>query len=335
MVMHEGKLISREKIIVVILFFLLLPLILYLVGVKEPTHWVDYQVYYGYYFLSAKYTSTLDIISSMQDPLFVLLNKPFTEVNDGFFYFLLIVCFITITLKFSAFLKATNNYLIFFILYCCYFICIHDYIQIRISLSLAIMVFAIYRVNFKWLKYPLLIVAMLVHLSSSVVLIAYLYSLITKNKPRYFLGFLCVLTFLVVLMKLGLIGGERVQNYAEMASQKIKYESLNIFGALPALQLMGLFYLLYKEKYKAINFEYYISLLGVFVFYSMNSIPVVASRTFDISLLFYIIIVSKHFKKYLFIKGVFVLLVLFELKQLFYSEASFLHFATESFLSYF
>jgi hypothetical protein len=137
---------------------------------------------------------------------------------------------------------------------------------------------------------------------------------------------------LVILMKMGLVGGERVQNYAEMASQKIKYESLNIFGALPALQLIGLIYLFYKERKAAINFEFYISLLGVFVFYTMNSVPVVASRTFDISFLFYMIVVSRYFNKYLLIKGVFSVLIIFELKQLFYGETSFLYFSVNQLL---
>ncbi|HBW9906957.1 TPA: hypothetical protein MFX78_02300 [Klebsiella pneumoniae] len=135
-----------------------------LVGIKDPDKWADYEVYLNY-FNTSRINTIHDIFVNIQDPFFVILNKPFTLVDEGFELFLLVCSAVTLTLKFLALKKSTDNFLILFILYSSYLLCLHDYIQIRIALSLAIMLFATYCVNSKLLKYSLFVVGTFIHLS--------------------------------------------------------------------------------------------------------------------------------------------------------------------------
>ncbi|WP_124062152.1 EpsG family protein [Klebsiella pneumoniae] len=58
--------------------------------------------------------------------------------------FLFTIASVTLLIKIRALQNSTNNFLILLILYSSFLLCLHDYIQIRVSLAIAICAWAIY-----------------------------------------------------------------------------------------------------------------------------------------------------------------------------------------------
>ncbi|MCF6656085.1 EpsG family protein [Raoultella ornithinolytica] len=321
--------ISFSDSIKSLLFVLyVVPVLALLVGIKDPDKWADYEVYLNY-FNTSRINTIHDIFVNIQDPFFVILNKPFTLVDEGFELFLLVCSAVTLTLKFLALKKSTDNFLILFILYSSYLLCLHDYIQIRIALSLAIMLFATYCVNSKLLKYSLFAAGTFIHLSVGIIVMVYVFDRMFKEKRLYFFLFVIVGVIFTQLISLGIIGGHRAELYAELARNKISYYDMNVFTTLPILQSVGLLYMFFKYKNKALNFEFYMALFGVIIFYLLHSIPVIASRTFDITMVFYLILLSRYFKTDRVLKILSILMFLVEVKKLFYSESALLSYFTK------
>lgn len=118
--------VSLSDSIKSLLFVLyVVPVLTLLVGIKDPDKWADYEVYLNY-FNTSRINTIHDIFVNIQDPFFVILNKPFTLVDEGFELFLLVCSAVTLTLKFLALKKSTDNFLILFILYSSYLLCLHE-----------------------------------------------------------------------------------------------------------------------------------------------------------------------------------------------------------------
>lgn len=319
---------ASEGLKSILLILYIAPILAFLVGIKDQNIWPDYEVYLNYYKTSSINTIH-DIFFNIQDPFYVILNKPFSGMDNGFEAFLLTCSFITISLKILALKKSTDNFPILLILYISYLLCLHDYIQIRIALSISLMLFAVYCVEKNLIKYAIFSIGCLIHLSAGIIVIVYVFDMFFKRKRVYFFLFVIIAIIFTQLISLGILGGHRAELYAELARNKISYYDMNVFTTIPILQSIGLVYMFYKYKAEALNFEYYISLFGVIVFYLLSSIPVIASRTFDITLVFYIILLSRYFRKDNILKTIAILLFLVEVKKLFYSESALLRYYTK------
>ncbi|HBR4939731.1 TPA: EpsG family protein, partial [Klebsiella pneumoniae] len=168
-----------------------------------------------------------------------------------------------------------------------------------------------------------------IHLSVGIIVMVYVFDKIFKENRIYFFLFVIIGVFFTQLISLGIIGGHRAELYAELARNKISYYDMNVFTTLPILQSIGLLYMFFKYKHKALIFEFYISLFGVIIFYLLHTIPVIASRTFDITMLFYLILLSRYFTCDRFIKIVSILMFLVGIKKLFYSDSALLSHFTQ------
>lgn len=325
---------ASESLKSLIFVLYIVPLLVFIVGIKDPLRWADYEVYLNY-FTTSKINSIHDIFTNIQDPFFVVLNKPFTNVNGGFEAFLITCSTVTLTLKFLALKKSTDNFIVLFTLYISYLLCLHDYIQIRIALALAIMLFATYCVDNKTIKYSMFAAGTLIHLSVGIIVMVYFFDKLFKEKRLYFFLFVIAGVLFTQLISLGIIGGHRAELYAELARNKISYYDMNVFTTLPILQSIGLLYMFFKYKNRALTFEFYMALFGVIIFYLLHSIPVIASRTFDITMVFYIIMLSRYFRTDKVIKLIAVLMFLVEVKKLFYSESALLRHVTKYILESF
>ncbi|EPY6812437.1 EpsG family protein [Klebsiella quasipneumoniae] len=312
------------------LFFVLyvVPVLSLLVGIKDPAKWADYEVYLNY-FTASSINNVHDIFFNLQDPFYVILNKPFTGTYGGFEIFLFVCAFVTLTLKFLALKNSTDNFAVLFVLYCSYLLCLHDYIQIRIALSLAIMLYATYCVNSILLKYALFAAGTLIHLSAGIIVMVYVFDIMFKEKRLYFFLFVIIGVIFTQLISLGIIGGHRAELYAELARNKISYYDMNVFTTLPILQSVGLLYMFFKYKNRALTFEFYMALFGVIIFYLLHTIPVIASRTFDITMVFYLILLSRYFRHDRFMKLLSILMFFVEVKKLFYSDSALLSYFTK------
>lgn len=273
----------------------------YLVGVKDYNVWKDYYVYWNY-FVNAQANSISNIFYNIQDPFFVLTIKPFTMQRDGFQNFLLLCAIITLSLKFYAISKETRNIYLFTLLYSSYLLCLHEYIQIRIALSLAIFCIGAYTTNNRsFLRASIFFIAILFHLSVIVPIIIF-YSVKSRliGFKKFFM-FSPIILIIPTLIFSGVLNINRVNNYLLLQSQGVG-DQTNIFSTLPFLQLCCLVFIYFNKKTKEFvyTYEYAMSFCGVAIFYSMLSIPVLALRYFEICNLFFLILLSKIYRKSFF-----------------------------------
>ena len=109
-----------------------------------------------------------------------------------------------------------------------------------------------------------------------------------------------------------------------MLGNEKKFDQINLLSTLPILQITGLLVIYFSKSIKDLSnkFEFSLSALGVILFYSLHMIPVFAFRFFEMTNLFFIILLSDGFKKSIYLKLVFVVYILIGLKNSFYGESS-------------
>ncbi|HFP9387035.1 TPA: EpsG family protein [Raoultella planticola] len=306
-----------------LIYFILTPFLIYIVGIKDNHVWMDYPTYIKYFEMSAA-NNTLDILLSGKDPFFQLINKPFTLMNDGFEYFLFAIACVTLLIKVRALQNSTDNFLVLLILYCSFLLCLHDYIQIRVSLAIAICAWAIYLARSTKRSLFLFLVAALFHLSVSLVIIFYLVYLYCSKR---ILVLAIISSFLLPFIVFsGIIPNARIDTYVSLAASKDQYYQINIFATQPILQAISIITIFFSRKLSKYKwtFEFSISLAGVFIFYSFYKVPVFAFRLFELTMFFNIILLSKTFNRSIFIKGICLLYILVGLKNMFYGTSALL-----------
>ncbi|HDT3906317.1 EpsG family protein [Raoultella ornithinolytica] len=321
----ERSITSKEALIKYFLFLILVPFLTYVVGDKDIHQWNDYFTYLNYYNFATD-NEISNVFKQGMDPLFIILMKPFTGIQDGFSVFVIVCAYFTLTLKMSALRNSTDNFFILFILYSSYLLCLHDYVQIRISLALALMAFAIYSVNSRGSKAFLFLLAAFIHLTSLFVIITYIvYHLLGFRK------FIILSLFSILfpsLLSMGIISNARLSTYVELASNKEKYYQINIFSSQPILQIIGMLAIAFDRKIRDCvkTYEFGMSVLGVLLFYAFSAVPVLSFRLFELTMFFYTILLSRCFKKSVLIMLISVLYILVGLKNMFFGEMSLLHF---------
>ncbi len=282
----------------------------YMVGVKNPDVWKDYFVYLKY-FDDAK-NNIFYILTNVQDPLFVILMHPFASVNNGFDVFLFSCAFITLSLKLFSIRRATEHFGVFIILYSAYLLCLHDYIQIRVALALAFFIFALYGVSNKVKKNIVFVIALFCHLSIIVPMLIY-YACNSKviGYKKVILLAPSIILFSFLIQR-GAIFIDRVNQYLELQKDGIGID-INIFSTLPLVQLVTILIIIFSKKYEnhKNTYEFVMAYVGVIIFYSTLSIPAVALRCFEISNVFFIVLLSRLlFKSYYFMLIFFIYIVI-------------------------
>ncbi|HBV3602931.1 TPA: EpsG family protein [Klebsiella pneumoniae] len=321
---RSTRIYTKQGILVnYLIYFILTPILIYTVGVKDKNVWMDYPTYIKYFEMSTTNT-VVDIILTGKDPFFQLLNKPFTWMNDGFEYFLFTIASVTLLIKIRALQNSTNNFLILLILYSSFLLCLHDYIQIRVSLAIAICAWAIYVSKSTKRSLVLFLIAALIHLSVSLVIIFYLVYLYCSK--RVLIVTIIASFFLPFIVFSGIIPNARIATYVSLAASKEQYYQINIFATQPILQAMSIIVIFFSKQLKKYKwtFEFCISLAGVFIFYSFYKVPVFAFRLFELTMFFNIILLSKSFNLSVFIKGICFLYILVGFKNMFYGASALL-----------
>ncbi|MFS7242567.1 EpsG family protein [Serratia proteamaculans] len=303
---------------IIVLFFS------YLVGIKDDSLWKDYETYASYFSFS-RYNNASEIFLNGTDPFFLMVMKPFTFDTNGFYVFTYFCALVTLSLKFTALYKSTDNFFILIMLYSSYLLCLHDYVQIRIALALSLVIFSIYVTSKTRSKIVFFILAGLIHLSSIVFSLAYLGYKVIGYKN--FIRLLPLSLLAPTLIFSGLLDIARLDTYVELVSNKEQYYQINIFASLPILQLITVLFIAANKniRWAVSSFEYCLSLLGVVLFYALASIPVMAFRFSEMSIIFYLILLSNLFNHSNFIKLLCLLVVLAGLKNSFWGEQSLLN----------
>lgn len=321
--MKKNILVVRKKNIGFFLglYIAIIPFLTYLVGYKNLNYWIDNPTYQNYFFL-AQYNSYIDIIRNGVDPLFIMFMKIFSSFDDGYSYFLLVCAFITLVFKFSGLRNSTNNFIVLLILYSSYLLCLHDYVQIRIALSMAFVAFGIYTGKSKITIFISFFMAVLMHVTSLAVILPYLFY--TRFGARWFVIVIISSLFLPMLFFSGIIKNARLETYIELAKYKEQYATANIFSSQPILQMLGLVYIYISPKLKENikSFEYLFSMLGILFFYMFIQVPVLSFRLFEITMFFYIILLSRVFLSSKIIMIICSLYVLVGMKNMFFGESA-------------
>lgn len=303
--------ISKNGYFIFLLLLCYITLCTYFIGIKDANVWKDYLVYKNYYY-DAQNNSVLSIISNIQDPLFVLFMKPFTYDFNGFGHFLIVCAFVTLFFKFFAISRADTNVVVFIILYSSYLLCLHEYIQIRIALALGILLYSVYWIKRPLVQYAMMIIALLFHFSVIVPVLVYVVVNRGVKGFKFIYLFSPLLIFFPLLFKSGFFDINRINSYLALQGQGVGVD-INIFSTLPFIQLCTLIFIFLSKKYKysVYTYEYIISFLGVFIFYSFLSIPVLALRYFEVCNVFFLIILAKNYNKsYFFITVIIIYLVI-------------------------
>lgn len=318
-----SKMILKKNTLIIL--FLLIPILSYLGGEKNYQIWLDsltYETYYDY----GRYYDFSYIFHNIQDPLFTFFNRISYLWGFNFEEFCFLCAFITITLKLISFQRATHNFFALILLYISYLFILHDYIQIRVALALSFVVLAIYVLRNKYIKALVLLFSLMLHFSVVLVLISY-YSKNFALKNKWCLGLVLISTLLLGflfshLSLSGVISDGRAEYY--LTTDKF---SISLFTPRPILQLLTLFLIYFKFGKSQFNFEFYISCIGVIIFYELVVLsPVIASRFFDITSLFFIILLSRLYKKNVYLFLMFFLNIFVGIYHLFLSPSAYLGF---------
>lgn len=315
---------KRSTLYNYIFIYGILPFLVFLVGIKSTIYWRDYYVYLDYY-SKAKNNDLFFILMNVQDPLFTILNKPFTVFNDGFTIFLVFLAFLTILIKLISFEKATENFYGLFFIYSSYFLTLHDYIQVRVSLAISIMLFSIYFIKKIYFKIFLMLLGVFIHFSVAPIIVFYILEKFIESRIKVL--FYSIFVSIVIIFSINFsnfISGTRIETYNNILENG-GYDNFNLYAAMPFLQALTLIYIFFIYRNKVIGFEYIFSLFGVFIYYGLYTLPVVSSRLYDITAIFFIIILSRYYKKNSILLFVFLLFILFGLRNLFFVPTSLLY----------
>lgn len=297
---------------------LIFPILVFLVGIKDTNLWLDYSVY-SWYYTQATHNSILDIINNIQDPLFTLYNKIFTSLGFSFESFSLILALMTLYFKFLGLRRSTENFYVLLLLYSSLILCLQDYTQVRVGFALAILIFSIYFVKNKFFKLILIVSSIFLHASVGIVVLAYLYhGIFNNNKNMMFIYMIS--TGLIFFTSLNVLS-----QWSRFSQYLDNYTYYNIFASIPLLQSLTLIYLYFRYRGESISFEYYVGLSGVLAYYFLFLTPAAATRYMEVCSVFFIILLSKYFKKDDIVKLICVLLFVINIYNLFVKPESFLY----------
>jgi len=309
--------VNRRVVFEAYLFYgLILPMLVFLVGIKDPNLWLDYSVY-SWYYDQAKNNDVIYIIQNIQDPIFTLFNKIFTNFGLEFPTFCVILAICTLYLKFIGLRRSTSNFYVLLVLYSSLILCLQDYTQVRVAFALAVLIFTVYFLKNIKLKIIFLLTSIFLHASVVIVVVAFLFNIFfKKNIKMMFIYFTSLSLFFYGSLKI-LNEWSRFNQYLD------NYTYYNIFASIPLVQAFTLIYLLYRYRKESIDFEYYVTLSGIAAYYFLT--PAAATRYMEVCSVFFIIMLSKYFRKDDVIKLVCLLIFVLNLYNLFIKPNSFLY----------
>lgn len=303
-----------------ILLFCSWTIFVFLAGNKNFETWADIHTYLSYFNQARYIVNFEDYFIEYYDPLFLLLIKPFTFFENGFYYFLLVMAGVTLILKYIVFSKVSNNFLLLLLVYFSFLFFLHDYVQIRIALSLALFLWAMYIVKSNACRSAIFILSFFVHAS---IIILILFFILSKKltKIKLVLLSLSIILFSNILIRFFSFI-PKVSLYLQLLSE-MNYKETNLFSSMVITQLITLSYLKVHYNTTGVDtlwLEYRLSWIGIVLFYAFYQCPVFAYRFYELFLIFFVILVSNICKKDLITLLLFIILIFSGLKTTFFGK---------------
>ncbi|WP_119354254.1 EpsG family protein [Azohydromonas sediminis] len=226
------------------------------------------------------------------DPGYLVLSRLAYLTGLGFQGLLFAIALATCAAKATMLWRLPTDRAVLVGLYASYLFWLHEYTQIRIALALGLVMLGIYVVRRgRWL---LFIAAVTLHASALAVVLLYA---ATRSPRRALLGAFLVLAALYFIGALdGLILNiaTRVAFYSYYRDAG-EFDQLNIFSLMPMAQgLMILLALHHRDRLPEHGrMELTFAVVGLLSFYGLSFLPVLAFRTYELFIPFFLILVSR------------------------------------------
>lgn len=245
-------------------------------------------------FLSGSYT--------IIEPAFNLFSviSAFMFGRDGLFFVFFLYAFFSVTIKFYAIHKYSKSILISTLVYLCMFYILHELTQIRVGLAAALFLLAIPDlINGNKKNYTLkILVACICHLSA-ILLLPLIF--LSNKKINYTMVFFAPIGILSVVLVIGdtshfltslfsyfpnVISAKAI-SYINGVQLYGRFDKVNIFSKITiSTYFIFLVYFFSVIRCKDATAEdiIYLKLFSVMLtsFYILSSVPVLASRTFEL-----------------------------------------------------
>lgn len=226
----------------------------------------------------------------------------------------------TCLLLFVVATRLDTNRIVLVAIYGSYLFWLHEYTQIRIAAAIAIGLFAIYvaRPAFRW---PLFVVAILLHNSFVLAVVAYA---LLKARRIDVVAALAVGVLALFLSPLGTGLVQRLVSYQDLASTTGQFTDINLFSLMPLVQLCGIGCAVvhFKELPIQGKEEMILAAIGAASFYLLSPIPVLAFRTFELFMPFFVILLSRLWGVSVVIRGLILLWMMLGLRSAFFTTDS-------------
>lgn len=230
------------------------------------------------------------------DPIYHSLGKLSATLGFSFSTFVIFLAVATCSIKGVALFHAHCNRLVLLALYASYLFWLHDYVQIRIALALALGLYGFY-IDTR-LRYVLFGLAALVHMSFAIVMAAYIGIVLGTRRPVWAAVIGAISAVIVVTQNFLQSAVRRVTEYQSLTMQG-QFSDINVFSLMPIIMslsvLLGLFH--FKEIPRDQRQELYLSILGIVAFYALSSTPVFAFRTMELFMPFYLVFTARLFDR--------------------------------------
>jgi len=259
----------------------LLFLFLLVTAISRPETMLDYQ----------DYKIAFELESQRMEPTFLFLSLFIKSFFSGSFIILVIIyALLGISLKIWIIHKCSISFWLSILVYISNFYLLHDLIQIRVSVSAALFLIALYYYNYgeKWKVFCLILLSILFHYSSIILLFIFLVRKNKINKPLYIL--IIVGSYFLSFMHLGIplilanINMDIVQK-AFIAYENNIYVStftLNIFNIIQLLRICIAFLLLSKigllKTYPMVILFLKVYIYSIACYALFSEMPVIAVR---------------------------------------------------------
>lgn len=214
------------------------------------------------------------------------------KADLNFSSFLLIVAGLGLALKARVASRLDTHLPALLLLYFSYIFWLHDYTQTRLALAMGLLLTGMYSESrWRWLWYAL---AASVH---ETVLIVVLVRWIAGH-TRIALGLAILLTPVVRPEWVRSTILSRVDLYLDLLNSG-NFDTLNPFSLMPIIQLLTLLVSVrtIRKSPPPFQMEALLSLAGLIAFYSLAFIPVLAFRTYELFMPFFLILVSRLWMK--------------------------------------
>lgn len=257
------------------------------------------------------------------DPIYHVASRLVWMLGGGFTTFMLVIALTTCAAKATVLrgLDAERGVLV--LLYFSYLFWLHEYTQIRLALALGLVMLAIYRPSrVSWILY---VVAVLVH--GSTVLIVALHMAIHHRRA----AIISIATSFAALLLtshaedfyLALIS--RVSVYIDLLDIG-EFTKINIFSLMPLLQgVILIVSIRHLSKLPLIaQEEFIVSCVGFASFYLLSFLPVLAFRTHELLIPFFLIFISRMWRHSRLVKLGSIMYMLVGIRITFFSADSLL-----------